>query len=674
MLPFEVPATFSNRHFYAFLKRHEIEVRGKRLYWTGSTAALDPVIRLFFGVRAAATPVAASIVEWGRTRSVRSFALNECQIDTIPFQFRVSHKTGSRCLSVPHPRNQVMVADFYRQNYASILHYCSGSSFSIRHPVSVSKYSYFKDWTHQVARADAGGSVEEVRSEYEQIGSYFVYRAYSNIHKFFESYKYHRSEKKFNAMMQVDISKCFDSIYTHSIAWAILGKSQTKRNLIKSKGTFPDNFDRLMQLMNERETNGILIGPEFSRVFAEIILQSVDIEIERAMDASGLKHKVDYEVFRYVDDYFIFFNQREVADNFIDVASSCLSEYKLHINSLKSKVYEKPVITELTIAKDRVSGLLGGDEWSRKSLREAAAPVAGVEGAGLTVYDFSGRVDANRLIVKFKTIIKETGVGYADILNYTLAVVESKLGRTFDQYEKCERTDEAERQLTNIAAGILEFVFFAYAASPKVNHTVRVVRIIARLTDFFNRLRVSYERKHAVYKFIHDNIVHQLEKNRVEKFREVENLYLLNALSQIGKAYWLPQSTLSEYFGIVRDGAGKFSRDQRLSYFSITVGLCYMRDKERYNELRQFFEDHAVEKLTHLRNLSGSSAEALLLLLDIVACPYVSPATTFRAGLTFGLGATEIAAIRAAGEQWFTTWSGFNLVAELDAKRARDVY
>ena len=73
-----------------------------------------------------------------------------------------------------------------------------------------------------------------------------------------------------------------------------------------------------MQQINYNETNGIIIGPEFSRIFAELILQSVDRIVEQKLVSKhNLKHKVDYEIFRYVDDYFIFFNEDSTKDKML---------------------------------------------------------------------------------------------------------------------------------------------------------------------------------------------------------------------------------------------------------------------------------------------------------------------------------------------------------------------
>jgi len=181
----------------------------------------------------------------GQAENAPLRAHRKCQMATIPFNFRVAHNLDGRTLSVVHPRNQVAVASFYATHSALILYLTSVSEFSIRRPVSVSRYAYFKDKLHEERLMPLQGWRRT--TEYEQLGSYFVYRKYRNIHRFFESYKYHRSEKKYDAMVQIDVSKCFDSIYTHSLPWAALGKDQTKFSLEQSKATFGGLFDTLMQ-------------------------------------------------------------------------------------------------------------------------------------------------------------------------------------------------------------------------------------------------------------------------------------------------------------------------------------------------------------------------------------------------------------------------------------------
>ncbi|WP_338608076.1 antiviral reverse transcriptase Drt3b [Pelagibacterium nitratireducens] len=671
MLPFEVPPTFTNRGFFAFLRDHHIDIESDRLRWKEGGPGLDRTIRLLFDVRESAILATNTTSEWGATVKRRSIPMQACRMDTMPFNFRVAHKLEGRILSVVHPRNQVCVADFYARHSATIIYYTSLSAFSIRHPVSVSRFAFFKDKLHDQKLETVPTGVEEEDREYEQIGSFFVYRKYRNIHRFFESYKYHRCEKKYNAMVQIDVSKCFDSIYTHSLPWAVIGKSQTKFNLENSKATFGGRFDSLMQKLNQNETNGIVIGPEFSRIFAEIILQSVDVELECAMTKRAkLKHKVDYEIFRYVDDYFVFYNEQSTELRVIEELQEILKTKKLTINPAKVKSYPKPIITEITIAKERISALMNSQV--DPSLEES---MAAESGAAVTKR-FKCDLNSNRLIVRYKMIIKESKVEYGDLLNYTFAIVENKIDLVIKAYLSSDAGDGDRRRMVNAVMALLEFAFFAYSASPKVNHTIRMSRMVATSVDFVTAQAFSHELKHLLFKFVHDNIVEMLDKNKMSTYREVESLYLLIVLSRIGKEYWLPEETIANHFLIILDKeSDQYVRSEFLNHFSITVLLSYMKKKVRYDKLRAFIESQALAKLEFVKAHCPNDAEALMLFLDLIVCPYLDHDTKVAAGAIFGLDAAGLAEVQGVNDHWFTAWGDkFNLAKELDAKRSRDVY
>lgn len=125
------------------------------------------------------------------------------------------------------------------------------------------------------------------------------------------------------------MSKCFDSIYTHSIAWATKTKEHVKSKLQVSS-TFGQSFDGLMQRANYNETNGILIGPEISRIFAEIIFQDVDRKVEEELAARSKQVGIDYSLARYVDDIFIFAQDIYVAQLVSEIYVDNLRKYNLH--------------------------------------------------------------------------------------------------------------------------------------------------------------------------------------------------------------------------------------------------------------------------------------------------------------------------------------------------------
>ena len=671
MLPFEVPPTFSNRGFYRFLRNNSIEVEKGQVRWICETTGLDQTMRLLFGIDPTAVIATEVVTEWGKQKTRRSVLISKCQMATIPFNFRVAHNLDGRTLSVVHPRNQVAVASFYATHSALIIYHTSVSEFSIRHPVSVSRYAYFKDKLHE-ERKDAVAGVEEEDREYEQLGSYFVYQKYRNIHRFFESHKYHRSEKKYDAMVQLDVSKCFDSIYTHSLPWAVLGKDQTKFSLDESKATFGGRFDAVMQNLNHKETNGIVIGPEFSRIFAEIILQSVDAElITQLAEGNNLTHKVDYEIFRYVDDFFVFYNEESTQLQIFETLQEILKSKKLNINTAKIKHYQKPIITEITIAKERISILLN-DEINPVCEEESLANPSTLPKQNLVC-----AINANRLIIRYKSAIKEAGVTYGDLLNYTFAIAENKIEKLFKAYVASEKSDRDRKRLSNALLAIMEFAFFAYSASPKVNHTIRLCRMIATSVDFLHAQGLPYELKHLLFKYVHDNVMQQLEKNTMSVLREVESLYLLISLSQIGREYWLPVSVLLRHFLIKEEeGTGNYVRPAGfMSHFSITILLSYIKDKVRYAKLKVFVEAHIIAKLDYMKAHCPNDAETLIMLLDLVVCPYIRTATKDDIGQIFGLDAAGLSSVQSSNDHWFTAWGDkFDLGKELDAKRSREVY
>ena len=628
-------------------------------------------MRLLFGIDLTVVISTEAVKEWGKEKTRRSVPFNKCEMATIPFNFRVAHNLDGRTLSVVHPRNQVAVASFYAAHSALIIYHTSVSEFSIRRPVSVSRYAYFKDKLHE-ERQDSVSGVEEEDREYEQLGSYFVYRKYRNIHRFFESYKYHRSEKKYDAMVQIDVSKCFDSIYTHSLPWAVLGKDQTKFSLYESKATFGGRFDALMQSLNHKETNGIVIGPEFSRIFAEIILQSVDSElIKQLADGADLKHKVDYEIFRYVDDFFVFYNDESTQKKIFETLQEILKGKKLSINTAKIKHYQKPIITEITVAKERISMLLN-DEINPVCEEEPPADPTKPPKMKLAC-----GINANRLIIRFKAAIKETGVTYGDLLNYTFAIIENRVEKLFKAYVASDKSDRDRKRLSNALLAIMEFAFFAYSASPKVNHTIRICRMIATSVDFLHAQGLPYEQKHLLFKYVHDNVMQQLEKNTMSAHREVESLYLLISLSQIGREYWMPVPVLLRHFLIKEDeSTGDYKRPTGfMNHFSVTVLLSYIKDKVRYAKLKTFIEADIIAKLEYTKVHCPNDAETLIMLLDYVVCPYISAATKDAIGQIFGVDAAGLASIQSANDHWFTAWGDkFNLGKELDAKRSREVY
>lgn len=130
-----------------------------------------------------------------------------------------------------------------------------------------------------------------------------------------------------------DISNCFPSIYSHSISWALVGKSLAKQKSKSiDKNEWFNQIDFNTRNLKHGETNGVLIGPHSSNLISEIILITVDNKLKLQ----------GFNYIRNIDDYTCYVETHEEADRFFLCLSEELKKYELSLNSKKSKIISLP--------------------------------------------------------------------------------------------------------------------------------------------------------------------------------------------------------------------------------------------------------------------------------------------------------------------------------------------
>jgi hypothetical protein len=654
VLPYELPATFSNRHFREFLLKNQIHLHGNKLVWKKNGEALRTIIKLIFDLDN------SHLIKRDTDGEIE---LKNQALKTIPFGYKITHKEKDfRELTIIHPKNQLTLIEFYDEYKELILYYCNVSPFSIRRPYKIAKFTYRRDKTHfeNLAHDHEHQTVEEFDKEYENLKTFFVYKDISNIYKFYESYKYHRCEKKYNNLFKFDISKCFDSIYSHSISWALLDKDLVKDKITHSLKTFGGRFDKFMQNLNYGETNGIIIGPEFSRIFAELILQQVDRKVRRNIKEKtpSLVYRRDYEIFRYVDDVFVFYNDESCKDEIMRAYRLLLKEFKLYINDSKSALLEKPIITGITRAKLRITDLLNvALSFKIKEVEKEDKK---------TENRYSFYVSSNRLITRFKTIIKESGIDYKDIQNYTLACVDRKVHKLIRTYGNIECKKEYERKVTNAFLEILDFAFFPI----KLCMALSKLSKFAKVGGNFNR-----DNQHQIFKKIYDEIFLVLKKYESSDQTQVETLYLLIALKELGREYRVDEAVICKHYGINLENR---KCEKHLNYFSIVVLLFYIGNIKRYSRMKSIIKKHVLKKFeTVSENNRGKTTELTLMLFDLLVCPYLNRDFKNKLLTLYGVP-TRAGRLRTAiieqRDYWFTKWTNFDFGKELEAKKSQEVY
>ncbi len=396
VLPYEVPIPFTNLGLYRFSKRPKSE----------------------------RVPGLVNEILTGRDTSC-----------LLPYDYQIiKNFDKNRTLSIMHPQVQLMYVDFYSNYDSLIINLCSKSRASIRYPSKVASHFYQKS-THTQKKKLKDSGVEVEKSPFETdiaySSSYFTYKDYDFLYKFYDSYKFHRIEKKFKKLLRIDIANCFPSIYSHSIAWAVKGKEFAKRNTRTS--SFENKFDKLMQWSNYNETNGIIVGPETSRIFAEIILQKIELRVISKVESSlGLKIDKDFAICRYVDDYFVFSNDFKVSDEIKKEFVEELKYYKLAINDSKTEKIEIPFITGITIARIELEQRL--TEFWGSCIQEIDVENEDITKTTEFVISRINRPFklANKLIRDLKCIIKKNKVDYEDITGITISLIRNRLVKVLD--------------------------------------------------------------------------------------------------------------------------------------------------------------------------------------------------------------------------------------------------
>lgn len=700
VLPYECPIIFSNRYLYRFLAKY---------LWVGEKQKIDNITwntlkqskRLNEKDASAFAALLFGCYEQGKPISDLKHKNNAL---FYPYHFNIAHKANkNRTLSIIHPYNQWQVVDFYEQYKYSILYLCNQSKYSLRKPHKVAQYFYYRDRLHRKLLGHQSDKVELFFNEYENLKTYFSYKKYSNIYKFYEDYRYQRAEKKFKHLIKFDLQSCFDSIYTHTISWATAGGADKVKLLPGYHGSWVgDAFDNLMQSVNARETNGIVIGPEFSRIFSEIILQYIDQKVEQELLKEALHHKSTYECYRYVDDYFLFYNDEKDRNHFMESLTKWLKEFKLQISPSKTEEFERPFITKVTIAKQRIEHLFSN--IFSTPLWEEVESNLDVEKEDETEDENSDKdreildkkfniyLPANKVNAQIKAIVRECGIEYRDIANYLLEKMSQRLDAFLNRYEmgfkKYERLmskentnkDEVEllaqgvqRKLTSFLVSLIDVVFFVFNSNRQVNTTLKLQKtmnaiiIYAKRHGYFKtnpEVRFQTISKDVIFKKIQDEIALVLATTDSHRYTLHESLYLLILAKELGSAYLFAPEVIQS-----------FIKKSELQYnlFACIILMYYYANHKCYNEQKIALKDEILKKYRLVAEVERKrNSELTILTADMMTCPFVDDVYKLKLLTLMGIADMKVQRmiLRFAKKQKyiFTRWTMFNLNKELQAK------
>ena len=224
---------------------------------------------------------------------------------SVPLKYSgYKSESSRRKFAVPNPYHYCRAVDLIVSNEAMIAAILQKSKYSLTAPTS-------KKPKENQAYSKRSNSIAETKEE---------------IEKLYQNKRYE---------IRLDINSFFDNIYTHSIPWAIHGIEMAKKR--KTDDTLLGNqLDKCLRALNYNQTNGVLVGNAVSRIVSEIILCTIDEQVQ--------KHFSEIECCRFVDDYYIYTRESSRIQEIIAFIRNCLAQYELSFNENKIQINESPFL------------------------------------------------------------------------------------------------------------------------------------------------------------------------------------------------------------------------------------------------------------------------------------------------------------------------------------------
>jgi hypothetical protein len=144
----------------------------------------------------------------------------------------------------------------------------------------------------------------------------------------------HRAEQSVGAryLLKTDIARYYPSIYTHSVPWALHGKTTARAD-----GNFDllgNRIDLWLRETQDKQTGGIPIGPATSFLVGEVIGTALDLQLQSKLTSlRGTRH---------VDDYFLYFSTISEAEQGLSALHEVARDFELEINDPKTEIVQLP--------------------------------------------------------------------------------------------------------------------------------------------------------------------------------------------------------------------------------------------------------------------------------------------------------------------------------------------
>lgn len=414
---------------------------------------------------------------------------------TKPLKYRILKGNGTlREMSIIQPLSALNLFFFIECYQKEILNYFEKKhGFSIRYHKKNTNL-FYKTKSGKIMHYFQTQEARMGRGIIQQTGNYFKIAPFESINSFTDSRIWRMCNFKYKYYAKIDYKSCFDSIYTHAFSWVI------ERNTIDAKDANNSHLfiviDRILQNINGRSSNGIVVGPEFSRMVAEILLQHIDSEIKLQLNKEKIFYDEDYMAFRYVDDIFLFAYQPEVLEKILSKYKAIGEKYLLRINELKLIQGSTPCLPKEWLERTRqLSDIIGNFFYQGKKSDYDNLPE---DERHIVKKEF---ISVERLKDEIGVLIKRHPDDCRTIVSFLLSTLLNNIGKKKNGYRLFNENQVGKALL------LIDIALYIYAFYPSFDQTRKIISIIAFLNseiDFKSNEKAHEKLSHTInrYSFI----------------------------------------------------------------------------------------------------------------------------------------------------------------------------
>lgn len=413
----------------------------------------------------------------------------------------------------------------------------------------------------------------------EQTGIFFNISPYKSISAFTSSEEWLVLNSKYAYFIKTDYKACFDSIYTHTYTW-LIGKASIDTKEFDNNSNIYSTIDRVLQNINARRSNGIVVGPEFSRMIAELMLQAIDVGVNSWLLNSGYYCDQDYNVYRYVDDIFIFAKTEEIANYIVKMYSEIAGKYLLRLN--ESKLYRSKVpfvlegwLSEANLFTNRVCEMLFTNKEDQESYIKRKE---GNEEDDSRPYLLKSHIirygskSKQSIMNQLNEIVCKYEVKDRTLIAYFLGAILNHVGKNKDKVAIFKKNVSE-----SIVFSFLDLVFYAYSFFPNFNNTQRFLSIISYIRDEYD----IFSKTQSLQKLI-NKYAFIFEKANLN---DIVNLFLFCAQAKIEIPYVEEERIVKKLN----------EKDDPILWASYLLYVQY--NKKYYNEIMAMIENILAKRI-----------------------------------------------------------------------------